>query len=108
MFEIKNGKLYVTKGDTGTLTVGMTGREFAEGDTMTLTIRDKIGGNIMLQSISASQDVSVTHEQTKDLKIGACFFDIEYKSADGAVVRTGIGPKSEYDANCTVYPEVTE
>lgn len=106
MFEYSFGKLNLTKGDTGTFTFSRDGNSLADGDTVTLTIRERLDGPVVLQSISNGNALKLTHEQTKELKPGKYFFDIEYRSADGSIVHT-VGPKGEYDKNCTIYPEVT-
>lgn len=111
MFEAKNGRIKITKGDSGSLRVCLETAngntyEMKDGDTLTLTVKRKPGAEKLLEIVSTNNILKFNPSDTKNLDIGVYCFDIELKTSDD--VFTVVGPDEDLLTNMTVLPEITE
>lgn len=113
MFEVKNKRIKITKGDSAKLNVYLCdadGKEYnmTEGDTLTLTVRKRPNTEVLMQIVSTDNVITMTPDDTKRLIVGGCCYDVELKTAAGDVY-TVAGLQDEITMNnMTVYPEITE
>lgn len=112
MFDVANGVIRITKGDTAVLQVDLkypdgSEYEMQSGDTLTLTVRRRPNFPILLEKISTTNIISLEPEQTKNLEVGTCCFDIQLTTADGSIY-TVVGLTDKYSTNMVVYAEITE
>lgn len=112
MFEVKNGVIKITKGDSAALGVSLkttSGEpyEMQEGDTLTLTVRKNPKTSPLMSITSDTDVITFTPEDTNKLVVGNCCFDIELTTADDNVF-TVVGLTDKITTNMIVYPEVTK
>lgn len=132
MFEIKGNKMYITKGDTGRIAVSLkealsdSWHSIKANDTLTLTVRDAVDGNIKFASVftataanagDRSATLTITSSQSGALSVGQYTCDIQYKCPDGvytifplldehSALRMMTGEQKNWK-NFWVLPEVT-
>lgn len=112
MLEIYNNMIRVTRGDTIDLSVSLKHHDgspyvMQTGDTLTFTVRKQYDGDVLLQAVSSTNTISVTPEQSKNLEVGDCCYDIELKTGGGGVY-TVAGVNDYLRSNMRVWPEVTQ
>lgn len=112
MFEINNGNIKITKGDSAALKVLLTtgnGEAYTmdSGDVLTLTVKKKPENGVMMKVTSDTEVIKLTPADTKALEVGNCCFDIELKTKSGDVF-TVVGLKERFATNMTVLPKITE
>lgn len=90
-------EIYHVRGDTETIRLQFltNGEEtppkiFAAGDLFTLTLRNVVTGNVVLQKQIAwpESDFMLSHEDTADLNFATYDYDIEYRKPDLSIVKT--------------------
>lgn len=112
MFEIKDGVIKITRGDSASLTVGLKKKDGSDyvmksGDTLTMTVRKVIGASVLMQIVSETNTIYIAPSDSKKLAVGSCVYDIELKTASGDVF-TVIGLGENVTKNMVVCAEVTE
>ena len=112
MFEIKNNFIKITKGDSAAFNIDITFAdgtpyELKQGDRLKMTVRRRIGSDVLLESESTTNTITLTHEMTSNLIPGQCVYDIELKTSSGEVY-TVIGLRDNSTYNMYVIGEVTE
>ena len=117
MFVYKNNKLYLTKGDTASMTIDLTDAaglptSVQTNDVLTLTVREKVGGTIIFTAENAvgEPSIDITPAMTKTKKAGTYSADIQLKR--GSEIYT-IFPDKPFEPmknmqNFVLLPEVTE
>ena len=110
MLKIVNDIIKLTKGDSAMFNVAITYAdgtpyELKSGDTLKMTVRRRIGSDVLLESESTTN--TITHEMTSNLIPGQCVYDIELKTASGEVF-TVVGLRDNSTYNMYVIGEVTE
>lgn len=90
MFEIKNDKIRLTRGDYGKIECVLRDGagepyEMQDGDVLTLTVRDVASADspVMLQVSSITKLLTIDHADTADLPVGEYSADIQLTTADG-------------------------
>ena len=115
MLTIKDGVISITRGDTAYLdvtltTAGGTAYTMQEGDTLTLTVRERaeVACEVLLQSTSTNSTIILTSEQTAALPVGNLSYDIQLTTFAGEIY-TVVGATSTKTnlKNFVVWPEVT-
>lgn len=119
MFMEKNGKLYLTKGDSASMTIDLfdaSGLPTAvqSSDVITLTVKDRPGGSVIFAAdnniVGEPGTIEISGAMTSGKKAG-------YYSADIQLERSGkkytIWPTVPFDGvgnigNFIILPEVTE
>ena len=112
MLKVSNNIIKITKGDSAVFNVDIA---FADGtpyilktgDMLIMTVRRRIGSELLLQSVSSTNTITLTHEMTSKLVPGYCVYDIELKTSSGEVY-TVIGLTDNSTYNMYVVGEVTE
>ena len=112
MFEIKDKVIKMTRGDSASLRVDLersNGSEYVmnEGDTLTMTVRKVIGSAILMQIVSDTNIIYISHSDSKNLVVGSCVYDIELRTASGDVF-TVVGLGENVTKNMIVCAEVTD
>lgn len=112
MFEAKNGRIKITKGDSASLLVNLKmasgeAYQMQAGDMLTLTVRRMPGDEKLIEIVSDSEILTFIPSYTKDLEPGAYCFDIQLTTANGDIF-TVVGMTSSTLTNMTVLPEITE
>lgn len=96
MFTVENGKITVTRGDTGIISLDLTlpdgtPYEFLEGDSLTLSVKKNVRDtDYILQKTSSRPAIIFDHEDTDDIDPGNYIYDIEFRHGLGQV--STIGP----------------
>lgn len=97
MIENKGFKIYMTRGDDVVINLDITivndddSRTpyiMEDGDTLTLTIKHNSEyGNeaAILQKVYTAPQVSIFHDDTKDLEYGLYLYDIVLKTSEGLI-----------------------
>lgn len=112
MLKIANNIIKLTKGDSAMFNVAITlfdgtPYELKPGDRIRMTVRRHIGSEVLLESESTTNTITLTHEMTSKLIPGSCVYDIELKTSAGEVYTVvGLTDNSMY--NMYVIGEVTE
>lgn len=99
MFEIKGGKMFITKGDDASITVRLeehTGVDhpFEKGDTLRLTVRNAVGGTVLAEWTATATESSgelvlnIDHAKTSTLNVGEYSADIQYTEAKTGEITT--------------------
>lgn len=104
MFNVRNGNIYHTRGDTGRLqiTIKDESGKTVEGYAAYFSVKKRLKDDEYLFQADVNDGlVIITHEMTRNLPYGDYFFDIEVHTADGDVQT--IGP-AEYH----LLPDVTK
>ena len=99
MLNIDSDKnIYLTRGDNANITVVITDMEGTtyvpqEGDKILFTVKINCETEdiIMQKNISVSEVISIMHNDTKDLKYGSYWYDVQVTTSGGGVY-TVIGP----------------
>ena len=112
MFEVKNGIIKITRGDSASLKVDLKKSDGSEyvmqsGDTLTMTVRKIIGASVLMQVVSTTNTIYISPADSKKLAVGSCVYDIELKTASGDVF-TVVGLGENVTKNMIVCAEVTE
>lgn len=112
MLKIVNDIIRITKGDSAVFNVDIAfadGTPYAlkTGDMLIMTVRRRIGSELLLQSVSSTNTITLTHEMTSNLIPGQCVYDIELKTSNGEIY-TVVGLKDNSTYNMYVIGEVTE
>lgn len=103
MFNVRNGVIYHTRGDTASLAVNL---KDADGNAITgytamMTVKKRLKDDDFLFQVPVKNGmVNISHETTQKLPYGDYVYDIEVHMADGGVQT--IGP---YEYHLT--PDVT-
>lgn len=117
MFVIEDQKMYLTKGDSASLTIDLVDaaglpESVQTNDVLTLTVRDKPGGNLIFSAENAvgSNEINITHDMTASQKASVYSADIQLKRGQD---RYTIWPTRPFDTvgnmgNFVLLPEVTE
>lgn len=84
MFEIKNGKITVTRGDTGIINLNLTHEgapyKFSEGDKVIFSVKKNLKDkNYVFRKESTNDTIFIAHEDTEDMEPGNYFYDIEIR-----------------------------
>lgn len=92
MFQLKDGIIYLTRGDSASLSVSLTDQSgtaytMQTGDTLTLTVRAMPNdeSEVVLHKVSTSSTITIDHDDTKDEDIGQYSADIQLTLTDGHV-----------------------
>lgn len=91
MLKIKaNGDVELTRGDTAHFDVIITqpdgtAYEFAAGDSLKLTVKKDVNGDVLIQKAVENTEIDLAPEDTKDLEFGAYVYDVELTTASGDV-----------------------
>lgn len=112
MLKIVNDIIKLTKGDSAMFSVSISFAdgspyELKSGDKLKMTVRRRIGSDVLLESESTTGTITLTHEMTSKLIPGQCVYDIELKTSSGEVY-TVIGLTDNSTYNMYVVGEVTE
>lgn len=112
MFEIKNGVIKLTQGDSFGIDVDLYNRdgthyEMQVGDELYMTVREKPWTDEVLEISTSTPEISCNPATTRKLKAGRYCCDIKLKTAKGAV-HTIFGVTEEKPYNMIVYPEITK
>ena len=112
MLKIVNDIVKLTKGDSAMFNVAITFAdgtpyELQPGDRLKMTVRRRIGSDVLLESESTTNTITLTHEMTSNLIPGQCVYDIELKTSSGEVY-TVVGLTDNSTYNMYVVGEVTE
>lgn len=115
MLMIKNGKIMLTRGDSAYITVTLKAQDGAAytmqaGDKLTLTVRKQAvdTSSVLLQSVSDTDTIRLTPEQTKTLASGSYSYDIQLTTVAGDVFTVaGATSTNCCLSNFVVLPEVT-
>lgn len=112
MLKIVNDIVKLTKGDSAMFNVSITFAdgtpyELKPGDKLKMTVRRRIGSDVLLESESTTGTITLTHDMTSKLIPGSCVYDIELKTSAGEVY-TVIGLRDNSTYNMYVIGEVTE
>ena len=107
--KIEGTRIYMTRGDSETLTVKCATLPFESGDELTLTVRPTVYADVALQKVvtefeeDGSAVFEIAPEDTEGLKFGGYIYDVQVVRADGTVT-TLIKPKQN---NFILCEEVT-
>ena len=88
---IQDKKISMTRGDSESIRVVCQEVPFAAGDTVTMTVREDAESPIVMQIVVTAFDedgsalIAIEPEDTEALDFGDYVYDIQLKSADGAV-----------------------
>ena len=108
MLMIRNGKIMLTRGDSAYITVTLKSQE---GSAYTMQAGDKLAvdtSSVLLQSVSDSNTIKLTPEQTEKLASGSYSYDIQLTTVAGDVFTVaGATSINSNLANFIVLPEVT-
>lgn len=115
MLDIRNGKIAITRGDSGYIEVNLKtpdGETYTmqAGDKLTLTVRKQAvdTSSVLLQSVSDSNTIKLAPEQTEKLVSGSYSYDIQLTTVAGDVFTVaGATSINSNLANFIVLPEVT-
>ena len=96
MFEIKSGKIIMTRGDTGIINLNLTHEgepfKFSEGDKVIFSVKKNLKDKRCLFSKEAARDtIFIAHEDTENLEPGNYFYDIEIRYNKVQVATIGPG-----------------
>ena len=76
-------KIEIAKGDTATIGIEINGYEAAEGDKVTLTVRDTIGGTILIEkATSVGEGIEIAKTDT-NIEAGKYVYDLVIDATDG-------------------------
>lgn len=115
MLMIEDGIITLTRGDTAALEVALitqdgTAYTMQEGDTLTITVRERADpeSEVLMAVTSQDNTLVLPHQQTKAMPVGSLSYDIQLNTASGDVFTVlgarGIGKSLR---NFVVLPEVT-
>ena len=115
MLTIKNGKIALTRGDSAYITVTLKAQDGARytmqaGDKLALTVRKLAVDTsvVLLQSVSDTDTIKLTPEQTEKLVPGSYSYDIQLTTVAGDVFTVaGATSTNNNLSNFVVLPEVT-
>ena len=88
---IKNKNISMTRGDSESIRVLCPAAPFESGDRITMTVREDAESEILLQIVVTAFDengsalIALRPEDTEGLDFGSYLYDIELKTAGGAV-----------------------
>jgi len=88
--KIKGTNISMTRGDSESITVRCS-EPFAAGDTVTMTVREDVESEIVLQKNATSFDengaavLAIEPGDTEGLEFGDYVYDIQIRWADGTV-----------------------
>lgn len=98
-----NNTLKITQGDTGTLTINVTGATFGADDKVQLTVADK-KKNIVLQKVAGFTDNAAEFEfanaDTADLEEGTYLWELRFvtdATVSGSVITGGTDIETPFD-----------
>lgn len=110
MFSV-DGKynIQITRGDSASLDIALynddgSPYELAEGDTLTMTVKDRAGTKVYLEETYTSKTIDLTPEQTDGFAEGKCRYTVKLNTAAGDVY-TIIGVESNMQSNMLVMPK---
>lgn len=112
MFYIQGDKIVITKGDSAALRVKLSNvngepYEMKTGDTLTMTVRQAPGREVLMEVVSQTEVIEMPPTLTKNLIVGQCCYDVELRTGDNVYTVIGI-KNSSLTSNMTVLPEITE
>ena len=112
MLKFVNNIIKITKGDSAVFNVDIAYADgtpyiIKSGDKLKMTVRRRIGSEVLLESESTTNTITLTHDMTTKLVPGNCVYDIELKTSAGEVY-TVIGLTDNSTYNMYVVGEVTE
>ena len=112
MLKDPNNITKITKGHPAVFNVDIafadaTPNIIKSGDKLKMTVRRRIGSDVLLESESTTNTITLTHDMTSKLVPGNCVYDIELKTSTGGVY-TVIGLTDNSTYNMYVVGEVTE
>ena len=104
MFKLTgNNTLKITQGDTGTLTVTVTGATFGADDKVQLTVADK-KKNIVLQKVAGftnnAAEFEFANADTADLEAGIYLWELRFvtdATVSGSVITGGTDIETPFD-----------
>ena len=107
MFKIDSDRLYITRGDTGRLTVSIrdqNGNKYtpSSDEIIVMTVKKSVGDESSLFSAQAKDcEIVITPEYTKSLAFGEYVYDVQITLSNGDI--NTIIPSNKF----IVYGEVT-
>lgn len=106
MFDLENGIMRITKGDSAEIVVDFEDYTMQSGDKLVFTAKNKIGGDVWCTVESTNNIIKLTPTNTKNFVPGKGCYDIELRT--GTDVYTFVGLTDTTKSNMIVYAEVTE
>ncbi len=104
MFKLIGTTLKITQGDTGTLTVNVTGATFGSDDRVQLTVADK-DKNVLLQKVAEfdgnAAEFEFENADTADLEKGVYLWELRFvkdATVTGDVITGGSDIETPYES----------
>ena len=88
---VNGSDLAMTRGDSETITVGISGGTFSTGDVVTFSVRKNFNSELALQKVVTefNEDgkaiIEIASSDTRDMSFGKHVYDIQLTRADGTV-----------------------
>ena len=88
MLKFVNNIIKITNGDSAVFNVDIAYADgtpyiIKSGDKLKMTVRRRIGSEVLLESESTTNTITLTHDMTSKLVPGNCVYDIELKTSTG-------------------------
>lgn len=104
MFKLNGTTLKITQGDTGTLTVNVTGATFGSDDRVQLTVADK-DKNVLLQKVAEfdgnEAEFEFENADTADIEKGVYLWELRFvkdATVTGDVITGGSDIETPYES----------